>query len=190
MAIDKPLSWHVKNLNELGIIMTTEQIKNILRYEREKKFPYDTQFLYNINNIQITLDCVNIGMKSIDEAILAKNLPFCYNLNKVLNPLKENREERYAIFTSLPQIKHFVASSEIYIDCNYKICPKGYYQIMTILSYNHELKNLIPAFIIPMSHKSKNIYSYIFNTILSILFDNKLQFNEKGEKFIVNLIII
>ena len=81
MAIDKPLSWHVKNLSELGITMTTEQIKNILRYEREKKFPYDTQFLYNINNIQITLDCVNIGMKSNDEAILAKNLPFCYNLN-------------------------------------------------------------------------------------------------------------
>jgi len=182
MAIDKPLSWHVKNLGELGITMTTEQIKNILRYEREKKFPYDTQFLYNINNIQITLDCVNIGMKANDEAILAKNLPFCYNLNKVLNPLKENREERYAIFTSLPQIKHFVASNEIYIDCNYKICPKGYYQIMTILSYNHELKNIIPAFIIPMSHHSKNIYSYIFNTILSILFDHKLNFNEKGVK--------
>ena len=38
IAIDKPLSWHVKNLSELGITMTTEQIKNILRYEREKNF--------------------------------------------------------------------------------------------------------------------------------------------------------
>lgn len=179
IAVDKPLAWHVKNLNELGITMTTEQIKNILRYEREKKFPYDTQFLYSLNNITITLDCVNIGMTASDDNILAKNLPFCYNINKVLNPEKGNREEKYVVFTSLPQIKHFSGSNELFIDCNYKICPKGYYQILTIMSYNPELKSVIPAFIIPMSHKSKNIYSYIFNTILSILSDNHIKYNDK-----------
>lgn len=182
MTVDKPLSWHVKNLNELGIPMTTEQIKNILRYEREKKFPYDTQYLYNLNNITITLDCVNIGMVASDDTILAKNLPFCYNINKVLNPEKGNREERYIVFTSLPQIKHFCNSTELYIDCNYKIAPKGYYQILTIMAYNPELKLIVPDFIIPMSHKSKNIYSYIFNTVVSILYDNNMKFNDKGVK--------
>lgn len=82
--------------------MTTEQIKNILRYEREKKFQDDTQYLCNLNNITITLDCVNIEMVPSDDTILTKNLPFCYNINKVLNPEKRNREERYLVFTTLP----------------------------------------------------------------------------------------
>jgi len=180
MTVDKPLSWHVKNLNELGIPMTTEQIKNILRYEREKKFPYDTQYLYNLNIITITLDCINIGMAASDDTILTKNLPFFYNINKVLNPEKENREERYIFSTSLPQILHFSGSNELYIDCKYKIAPKGYYQILTIISFNPELKLLVPSFIIPMSHKSKNIYSYIFNnSIKHIIMENLATLNNQ-----------
>lgn len=82
-------------------------------------------------------------------------------MKKIINPDKQYKEERYLIFTCVPQIKHFAGASEIYIDCNYKVVPKGYYQILSILSYNDELKTILPNFVIPMSHKSKNLYSYI-----------------------------
>ena len=152
--------------------MTHEQIKNIVQYEREKKFPYDTQYLYNMSNITIAPECVsNIGFGGGEEG---KNLPFCYNMNKIINPDKRYREERYLIFTCVPQIKHFAVSTEIYIDCNYKVVPKGYHQILSILSYNDTLKMILPNFVIPMLNQK----IYIFKSVLSMLYNN-LPFNTK-----------
>jgi len=87
--------------------MTHEQIKIIVHYEREKKFPYDTQYLYNMSNITVAPDCVSyIGFGGFDESV------------KIINPEKGYREERYLIFTCVPQIKHFAGATEIYIDCS------------------------------------------------------------------------
>ena len=148
--IDKPLIWHVYNMKELNFDMSNEKIRNILQYQREKKFPYDNQFLYNMENITLTINYEN------------KN-PFCFEINKFINPKYNNREEKYIIYSSKYQLKHFCESNEIYIDNNYKICPKGYYQVMTILSYSPNTKRHLPVFFVPMSHKSKMSYKYVFN---------------------------
>jgi len=186
LAVDKPIAWHVKNVSDLGLPMTHEQIKNIVHYEREKKFPYDTQYLYNMSNITISPECIsNLGYPDFQpapEGETQKNIPFCYNMNKIINPDKQYREERYLIFTCVPLIRHFAGANEIYIDCNYKVVPKGYYQILTILSYNYETKTILPNFIIPMSHKSKNIYYYIFKSVWAMLYDNDLPFTDKNLK--------
>ena len=166
--IDKPLIWHVYNMKELNFDMSNEKIRNILQYQREKKFPYDNQFLYNMENITLTINYEN------------KN-PFCFEINKFINPKYNNREEKYIIYSSKYQLKHFCESNEIYIDNNYKICPKGYYQVMTILSYSPITKRHLPVFFIPMSHKSKMSYKYVFKSIKNIIKDNGLIFDENGK---------
>ena len=107
----------MKNVSDLGLPMTQEQIKNIVHYEREKKFPYDTQYLYNMSNITISPEYIsNLGYSEYQEAVEGeqqKNLPFCYNMNKIINPDKQYREERFLIFTCVPLIKHFSKANEI-----------------------------------------------------------------------------
>ena len=166
--IDKSLNWHVRNMSELNLVMSTEEIRNILQYQREKKFPYDNQFLYNMGNITLTLNNEN------------KN-PFCFGMEKLINPKINNREEKYIIFTSKYQLKHFTESSIIYIDNNYKICPKGYYQLLTIISYSPEAQRHLPVFFIPMSHKSKICYKYVMKSILNIIKDNNLSFEDNNK---------
>jgi len=166
--IDKPLSWHVNNMKELNFEMSNEKIRNILQYQKEKKFPYDNQFLYNMGNITLTLNYENRN-------------PFCFEINKFLNPKFNNREEKYVIYTSKYQLKHFCESNEIFIDNNYKVCPKGYYQLMTIISYSPEAKRYLPVFFVPMSHKSKMSYKYIIKSIKNIIKDNGLNFDDDGK---------
>ena len=168
-SVNKPLYWHVKNIKDSGFNLSVEQILNILRYEREKKFPYDNQFLYNINSITLTLDNI------------IKNIPFCFGVNKLINNKYNYRKEQYVIFTSNIQMKHFIESSEIYIDINYKVCPKGYQQILTFISHNIKNNTCMPAFINPMTNKSKMAYNYIFRSILSIINDNKYNYDVKNK---------
>ena len=126
-SLDKPLSWHINNLNEFNILLTPEQIKDILYREYDKKYVNESECLSNITKVTLNLD---------EENLLLKNMPFCFAIKKIINPNKNNRQEKFIIFTSLYQIQNFIQSNDIYIDINYKICPNGYYQILNIISYN------------------------------------------------------
>ena len=174
LVLDRPLNSHIKNLNDLGIKVSNKHIQDILYKEREKKYPNEDEFFENIEKITINLEI---------ERILYNNLPFCYLVNKMINPEKGNKEERYEIYTSIFQLKHFIKSKEIYIDINYKVIPKNYLQILTILSYNEETKKSLPVFTIPMTYKSKYEYLSIFDSIFSILKENNLCFNNKNLVF-------
>ena len=173
-ALDKPLSWHIQNLTDLGIKMANKYIQNILFKERERPFQYEEDFLSDIAKIKIDLEY---------NGEMDKNMAFCYLVNKIINMDKKKREERYIIFTCLSQLKHFIKSKEIFIDINYKVVPKGYQQLLTILSYNGDVKQTLPVFIIPMTHKSKLSYNSIFESIFSILDDNALVMNTQNLKF-------
>ena len=167
-SLDKPLSWHINNLIDYNIKLTVDQIKDILYAEIDKRYQSDNVCLNNINNITISFD---------DNDTSLKDLPFCYTVKKILNPQKNFREERFIIYTSLYQMKHFINSTDIYIDINYKSAPKGYYQIISLISYCKELKTYLPVFIVPMTHKSKISYYNIFKSIISIIKQNKLSFS-------------
>ena len=54
--IKKPLSFHVQNLKNKGIYLTTNQVKWTLQKQREENFSNDENFVKNISSITITLD--------------------------------------------------------------------------------------------------------------------------------------
>ena len=81
-------------------------------------------------------------------------------------------------------MKHFVNSKDIYIDINYKSTPKGYHQVISFISFCHELNTYLPVFIVPMTHKSKITYINIFKSIISIIKENKLSFQNNHMTFI------
>lgn len=151
--------------------VSNKHIQCILFKEREKKYPFETEFLNDIKKITLNLDM---------EGILYKNTPFCFMINKIINPEKNNREETFIIYTSICQLKHFIKSKEIYFDINYKIIPKNYLQLLTIFSYDPESKKTLPIFNIPMTCNSKLAYKTIFDSIDSILEDNNLIFDDKN----------
>lgn len=178
--LDKPLIWHINNFSHLNSKIGVEKIKNILKYEKEKNIPNDDIFLSNIYNIKLPSDYFNLN---INKSFITENIPFCFNVNKIVNINKNFREEKYVIFTSQPQIEIFSKSKEFIFDCDYKICPNGYSQVLSILVHHHSnYEEIFPVFIIPMSHKSEIIYTNIFNTILSLVNSNNYGFINNNKK--------
>ena len=173
---DKPIRWHMKNLLELNLVIPYEILSEILKEEREKKYPYDNQFLFNMDNIFINLDNSDINLKK---------MIFCQRLKKIINPKKDYREEKFYIFSSLYQIQHFIESDKIFIDLNYKICPKTFLQLMTVLAYNDKNKKFLPCFFIPMSHSSFILYDYVFKTILDLIDDYELNNDNKNKNILL-----
>ena len=125
----KPLSYHMNILNEQNIILGKEKINRIITKIRNSIYPQDSDFIKNINLIQITFD------QSIENA---KNIPFCPIYTKFINHLKKNREEQYIIFTSIFHLKFLEKCSQIFIDGTFKSSLKNFYQILNILAYNEK----------------------------------------------------
>ena len=182
MNPEKPLNFHIKNIKDLKLKMNFDQIKKVIQFEREKKYPYDSQFLSNLNEIKIYFDSKSIINENGETINVPICVPFCHTISKILNQEKNYREEKFIIFTSFPQLSNFVESNEIYIDNNYKAIPRGYKFIMSIMSFNSKTNKYIPVFIIPISHKSKVVYSYVFKAIIQIINDNKLSFDFNNKK--------
>ena len=67
--LNKPLSFHMDNLKNNNVILTTNQIKWILQKLREKEYVSDEIFLKDISKINISLD------DNIPDMI---NIPICY----------------------------------------------------------------------------------------------------------------
>ena len=175
LALYKDLYWHIKNLKDLEIFLPNRNIINIIKEEREKKFPIDEVFLLNISNIKIDLVINNL---------LMRDYQFCYEYNRIINQDKQNREERYLILTSKIQMEKFILSKKIYIDINYKVCPNEYKQTLTLIAYDENNKAHIPSFVIPMSFKSKLLYDEIFQSVLNVLKDNGYIFDTKNKIFV------
>ena len=138
MNLEKPLNWHVKNLLENNIKLNKKKIENILYKYREEKYPADDEILKFLENITITLDEKN------EELI---DLPFCYGEYKFINFTKKNRVERFIIFTSKYQLKQFILADEIYIDANFRCSPKGYNQLLNIITLNKNAQFHLPVFL-------------------------------------------
>ena len=62
--------------------------------------------------------------------------------------------EKYVIFTSSFQIKLMVKFKQIYVDGTFRICPKGFLQVLNIGGYSEDIKAIIPVFLIPVTGKS------------------------------------
>ena len=57
------------------------------------------------------------------------NLNLCHKYNQFLNPDKDNKLEKYLIFTTKFQINLLTKCNQILIDGTFKSCPKNFYQI-------------------------------------------------------------
>ena len=157
--IDKDLSFHVTNLKSNNIILKKLSIKWLLQKYREEDYPSDEIFLKDISKIIITLE----------ESPNMKNIPLCYNYTNIINMEKKNRLKKYVIFTSSFQIKNISKCTQIYIDGTFKLCPKGYYQIINIGGFLPYINGILPIFMIPITGKSEFVYNSIFNEVKKII---------------------
>ena len=117
-SLDQPLLFHIKNLTSNNIKISRLKIKNILQELREGSYPKDDEFLDNIELIKIDL--------GISDEL--KNLNFCPAKINLYNQEK-NKIERFAIFTTVFQLKMMAESDELFIDVTFKVAPKKYYQL-------------------------------------------------------------
>ena len=61
--IDKPASFHINNLAQNNIRLTTNQIKWLIHKIRQVNYPKDEDFIKDISKITITYE--NIGIMKI-----------------------------------------------------------------------------------------------------------------------------
>ena len=141
---DKRASFHINNLAQNNIRLTTNQIKWLIQKIRQVNYPKDDDFIKDISKITITYENLNNMV----------NLPLCYKIVNTINPEKKNRLEKYIIFTSSFQINLLSKCTQVFVDGTFKSCPRGYYQILNVAAYYEEINGIIPIFMIPISGKS------------------------------------
>ena len=88
-SIEKPLEWHITNLQANHINLNKNKVKYLLYKNRNELFPKDKDFLNDIINNTINL-----------EENGNKNIPFCYVNNTYLEKIKNNKykTQKFIIF--------------------------------------------------------------------------------------------
>ena len=109
LNITKPLSFHISNIRNNNIKLTTNQIKRLVQKIREVNFPSDSDFLKDISKITINFEN-EVGLE---------NLNFCWKNVELINPTIKYKTEKYIIFTSLFQINSITKCNQIFIDCTF-----------------------------------------------------------------------
>ena len=57
----------------------------------------------------------------------------------------------------------------------FRTSPKEFYQMLNIIANDSNSHNNIPVAHIPMIHKTQFLYEHVFNTLLNIISDNRLE---------------
>ena len=97
-----------------------------------------------------------------------ENLQFCFRYSNIINIEKNNKLDKYVIFTNLFQLNLASKCNQILVDETFKCCPKGYYQVINIAGYYPEINTIIPLFMITATGKSFYLYNEIFQDIKRI----------------------
>ena len=170
-SIDKPLEWHITNLEANHIELTKNQIKYLLYKNRNELFPNDKEFIYDITDITINLDEDNTN-----------KLQFCWENSNYYDKFnKIYKLQHFIIFTCIFLIKIFITSNQLYIDATFKITPKAFYQTLIIIAKDPTTKLNIPCFYVPMSGKNYELYDRIFKSILKIIKNENIEYNTKNK---------
>ena len=138
-----------------NIYLKKNSIKWLLQKLREEKYPSDEIFLKDISKITLTFEN---SSNMID-------IPLCYKYNNLINLEKNNKLEKYIIFTSKFKVKLIQKCTQIYIDGTFKSCPKNYYQIVNIGGFLPDINGIVPLFMIPTTGKSEFLYNDIMHEI-------------------------
>jgi len=172
----KPLSFHISNLKNNNINLSSNQIKRILQKVREIKYPLDQDFLEDISKITITFENENN----------MENLNFCWKDAVILNPSKKYIDEKCIIFTTNFQMNLMTKCKQIYIDGTFKSAPKKFYQILNFAGYYKDINGIIPIFMILMTGKNEYLYNKVLQDLKSILKDNGIDLKSIPKRFMVD----
>ena len=91
----------------------------------------------------------------------------CYKYTNIINIKKNNKTEKYIIFSSKFQMNLLKKESQIFIDGTFKISPIGYYQIINIAGFIPNINKIVPIFLYPQQGKM-NTYIIIYLEMLKI----------------------
>ena len=129
--------------------------------------------LLDISKIKIDFSKTNKNMQ---------NLSFCFTKQIIINE-KKKRQEKFVVFTSKVQLNKFSECSIIFMGGTFKCCPKSYYQFYNIMGKEKNTGLIIPLIFILMSHKSYDIYYYVFIFIKAIIKKQGLKLDLKNTVF-------
>ena len=175
--IEKPLKFHIEKFKANNINLTYNQIKWNLQKIREDKFPNDSEYLKDISKIKINFENNNINLEEI---------PLCFKLVEMINPEKNNKLDKYVIFTTKFQLNMIPKCKQLLIDGTFKSCPRGYYQIINIAGFYEDINSIIPIFMIPTTGKSFYLYNKIFEDVKKIINDNGIKLENIPTRIIID----
>ena len=114
-----------------------------------------------------------------------QNLSF-YFIKQIIIDEKKTRQEKFVLFTSKVQSNKFSECSIIFMDGTFKCCPKSYYPLYNIMGKEKNISLIIPLIFILMSHKSYDIYYYVFKFIKAIIKKQGLKLDLKNTVFMLD----
>ena len=85
---------------------------------------------------------------------------FCVYKGDFINFNKNNKLERFIIFSSQFQLNLFSEIDELYIDGTFKVCPKNWYQLINIFGFIKNKNFYIPLAYIIVNSKDEELFIY------------------------------
>ena len=67
---------------------------------------------------------------------------------------------------------------QLYVDGTFRICPRGFYQVLNIGGYYEDINGIVPVFLIPTRGKSEYLYNMIFNDVKKIIIDANINLSD------------
>ena len=98
---------------------------------------------------------------------------------------KKKRQEKFILFTSKVQLNKFKECSQIFMDGTFKSCPKSFYQLYNIIGKDKNTGLIIPLIFVLMSHKSYDMYYFVFKFMKNILEKEKIDFCVQNTYFML-----
>lgn len=111
----------------------------------------------------------------------------CYNMFKayVRVPYFQTRGQclasmqEFVILVNNPMLKNLSNCNQWFIDATFKVAPKGFKQILNILVFIPQLQIFYPSCFILMTHKSQNLYQFVFENLKVISESLKFKLDPK-----------
>jgi len=149
-----------------NIKISKTKVKEILKETREELFP---------SNLEIALS--DNFCKTRDETCSQTFMQYRAEV-KIPSQSKKDIKGSFIILGSIFMLKQ-LQENAWFVDATFSVVPSGYYQLLTILTFNMQAQTYIPAIYMLMTGKHENIYTAAFSALNSICKGYKLSINPK-----------
>ena len=143
-----------------NIKISKSKIKDLLTEIREEKFPTNVEAALSNEYCKTKDDkCCQVFYQGRGSIRIPKSKPTTAKFETVT--------KSFIIFASIFMLK-MLEEHVWFVDATFSIVPAGFYQLLTIMTYQTRARSYAPSAFILMEGKNESLYEAVFSTLMAI----------------------